>query len=342
MSGKVLRMSGKPLVLNLAVPRAGLLQQDEPGKLALERGSWNHLIHYAGKVGSLPAEFSGGSAATSEALDKVRSAARDIGSPKQLRGWLIEDPNLLAQKQPPASAYAGMAWLAQRLHWGAEAMVGFLKSLEDGAGQMGSEDRKSILLEMGGTAEDARSGLGRLASALQSSKAGILSANRGLSAAFNADAKVLREAHETVGGLQAKIESVRKKIDDLGWLSSKSHKKELEEQLRSLEREIKDKSAQAEKLRVAVSQLGPILDEGAWLESGMDDCLEYVDKVDQVWTAVGSGLAQLAADAASTQLGDPAWMKTALGLEAAIEAWKAIDSAAKQYTVEALVDRTGA
>jgi DNA repair exonuclease SbcCD ATPase subunit len=201
-----------------------------------------------------------------------------------------------------------------------------------------SEDMKRGLQLLGSQAQDARNAIGPLTVSLKSFKTSILDANSSLYEAFKAGAQVLQQTQEAVGGLQVRIESLQEQIEQLGFLSSKKKKKDLQEQLDNLQQELGDKSAEAERLRSAFGELEPILDEGHWLASGVDDLVDYLNAMTKVWTTFGSDVGQLAADASSDQLEDPAWMKKALGLDDAINQWNAVDQAAKKFTEASLVD----
>lgn len=329
-------MKGSLELNQAAVPSMGLLKFGDDSKLALETSSWMHLNRYVGKVENLPEEFDSDSAAISEALDKVRSEAQGFVTPRQLRQLIQAHPDALADKQQPVMLYAGIVWLVQRLHASAASVVSTLQRLMELAGS--SEDMKQGLQRLGSQAQDARNPIGPLIVSLKTFKAGILDANSDLSEACKTEAKALHQLQEAVGGLQVRIESLQEQIEQLGFLSSKKKKKDLQEQLGSLQQELGDNSARAERLRTALGELEPILDEGYWLASGVDDIVDYLDAMTKVWTTFGSGVGQLAADASSAQLEDSAWMKKALGLDNAINQWNAIDRAAKQFTLESLVD----
>jgi hypothetical protein len=320
--------------LYLAVPSQALLEPGDANKLAFT-SSWMHLNGYVGKVESLPAEFDSGSAATGEALDTLRAEAKKFGSPRRLRQLVVERPNALADREPPPMLYASIVWLVQRSHESATRVVSFLQSLMESAGS--SDDVKAGLQFLGSKAEEARTPIGPLISSLKMFKAGILDANNGLSVACKAGAQTLHQMQEIVGGLEVRVESLKKQIEELGFFGFRK-KPELERQLQSLREELADNSACAEKLRTALGKLEPIMNEGFWLQSGVDDLVDFLDKLRKVWTTFGSGLTQLAADSSDAQLGDSVWMEKALGLDAAIRQWNAIGQAAKQFTVESLVD----
>jgi hypothetical protein len=327
--------------LNLAVPSARLLTANGVGKLSFVTGSWVHLNTFINTVEGLPADFESGSEAAGKALNKLRLEARGFGSPKALRQLLVERPDSLAKTDGPPSPllYIQILWLVQRLHQSAGVVSSYLGSLARLEGS--SEDVKAALQVLGGAIEKARSPIGPLIDSLKPFKTRILSAYNELSDACKTDADALQKMQESVGGLQVRVESLQKQIDQLGIFSTKADRAQLEQQLLSTKQELAGTPTRADKLRAALGGLEPILSEGNWLESGVDDFVDFLGNLRKVLTTFGSGLTQLAVDSVSAQIGDPATLQRTLGLDEAIKQWTAIDEAAKQFTVESLIDRPG-
>jgi len=323
------------LGLNLAVPGTALLKPGGAGELAFNSNYWMRLNRYMGKVESLPEAIEGCSARTGEALDRLRSAAPDFGSPRRLRQLLLERPNALADAQPAATFYAGIVWLAQHLHESAAFVVSVLRTMGESAAS--ANDLKEGLQLLGRRAQDARTSIGPVIGSLRDFKSRILNSNSAFSDAFKTDAEHLHKMQEAVGGLKVRVETLQKEIDEIGIFGA-GRKHELESQLQSLRQEFEGKSVQAEKLRAALGKLEPIREEAPWLEPSLDDLIEFFDKSRTVWTTFGSGLSQLVADASDDQLKDPAWLKKVLGLDEAVKQWQAIDQAAKLFAAASLVD----
>jgi hypothetical protein len=321
--------------LNLAVPSTAILKFDDNNKLAFDTNSWMHLLRYVGKVENLSVEFNGVSVDTGEALTKLRSECESFGSPKALRQLLIKNPNILADKTCPSMPYATIVWLVQHLHESALSTVSLLQSLLEG--RSGNE-LKAGLQELGTNAGKAMKPISDLSVLLSVFKNEIIAANNTLSNAYKADTDLLHRKQERVGALQVRIEGAQKKIDELGFFSSKQKRTELEQELCALQQELASIETQSEKLRSSVGELESILEDGAWLKSSLDDLLGFFDNLRKVWTTFGSGLTQMAADASDAQLGDLSFVKKALGFDEAIKQWNAIDQAAKRFTVGALVD----
>lgn len=325
----------KLLSVNLAVPSASLLKFDDANKLAFDTSSWIHLNRYISRIENLSVEFSSVSVETGKALTKLRDLAVAFGSPKALRQLLVKNPNVLADSTPPSMLYASIVWLVQKLPQSAASTVSFLQSLLE---VRSGVDVKAGLQELGTTAGKAMRPISDLSVLLSDFKNKIIASNNDLSKACKADADLLHRKQEEVGSLHVRLESVQKQIDELGFFSSKKKRTELEDELDTLKQEEKDTVAQAEKLRAAVGELESILEDGAWLKSSLDDLLGFLDKLRKVWKTFGSSLTQMAVDASDDQLRDIDFVKKALGLDESIKQWHGIDQAAKQFTVEALVD----
>lgn len=319
---------------NLALPSAALLDADT-GKLALETSSWIHLNRYLGTIESLPADFESGSSATGEALVKLRSEAAAFGSPKRLRQLVQERPDILSDKQPPSLLYAGIVWEIQRLHESAAAVVSYLQSLTESASS-GTNVREGLQL-LAGQGEKTRNPIGPLIGDLKTFKEAMLAANGALTKTGKADADALHQMQEDLGGLKVRVETLQERIHRLGFFSS-GKKHDLEQQLQTLQSEFRESSARAERLRLSLSRVEPILNEGFWLKSGVDDLVDYLEQLRKAWTAFGSSMAQLAVDASDARLKDSGWLGQTLGLEQAVSGWTAIERAAKQFVVQSLVD----
>ena len=322
--------------LNLAVPSTALLSFDNAGKLAFDTSAWMHFNRYINRVENLPVVLSGTSVSTSEALAKLRLEVERFGSPKGLRQLLVENPEVLAAENPPSMLYASIVWLIQHLHESAAVTVSTLQSLLQSAGS--GRDVRDGLLVLGRKADNARNPIANSRTSLESFKSAIIAANNDLAEAYKTDAGLLQQKQERVGALQVQLEGVQKKIDELGIFSSKQKRTELEQELGGLQQELKDIMARSETLRTAIAELESILEDGAWIKSGLDDLLGFLDNKRKMWTDLGSGLTQLAADASEAQLGDSTFVKKALGFDESVQQWNAIDHAAKQFAVNSLVD----
>ncbi|HEY2147714.1 MAG TPA: hypothetical protein VGH32_07235 [Pirellulales bacterium] len=221
------------------------------------------------------------------------------------------------------------------MHESAGSVVSTLQTMA--AAAKSTDDMKQGLQLLGRKAEDIRGSIGAAIDALGDFKRTMLTASSALSEAFKADAAQLHKLQEEVGGLRYRAESLSKEIEETGFFGARK-KRELEAELQSVRQELEAKSGQADKLRAAVGKIEPILGEATWVEPSLDDLIGFLDKSRTVWTAFGSSLAQLVADASQDQLAEPAWMKRALGFDEAISQWQAIDRAAAEFTENALVD----
>ncbi|HEY6431682.1 MAG TPA: hypothetical protein VIZ17_06830 [Acetobacteraceae bacterium] len=323
------------LGLNRAVPSASLLSRDDPATLGFDTTSWKHLNRYVAKVEGLPTTLQGGSEALTVALARLRSLAAAFGSPKQLRHLIQEQPDALAGDQPPATLYASVAWMVQHLHQSASSVIATLQTFP--ASTIFADDVRTGLQRLGADAQTARAAIGPLVAALRSFKTDIVEANAALSEAYRTDAAALQQLQEQTGSQQVKLASVQTQIEQLGFFSA-GKKRELDREQEKQKEQQQETSVRSETLRAALAAVEPIQNEGFWLEPGIDDLVSFLDGLRKVLTTFGSGVTQLAADAADTQLSDAAGMQKLLGNDASIEQWKAIDGAASRFLARALID----
>ncbi len=314
--------------LNRAEPGNSLLSRDDTKRLGLCTASWDHLNRYIANVEAVPAELQGISAESAAALSRLRSLAQVFGTPKQLRQLIQDRPDALAEGPFPSTLYAGAAWMVHHLHQSAASFIAILRNFTSSAKSAG--DLRSDLQRLGADAENARKAIGPLAAGLKSFKTEITNANAALSAAYRADADTLQRLQEQLGSLQVKVTSVTKEIGQLGFFSA-GKKHEREQQLETLQQQQRETSIRSEKLRAALAAIEPILNEGFWLEPGIDDLVSFLGELRQVLTRFGSSMTQLAADASDAQLRDAAGMQTLFSKEASIQQWDAIAAAAAQY-----------
>lgn len=323
-----------PVIYNLAVPNVRLLTADGVSRLSFAGSAWAHLLAFMDGVERLPANLELGSEPLEKALDSLRREAQRFGSPKAIRLLLMERPDALAASDGPPSPllHVQLVWLVQKLGDSAVYIGSFLQTLL--AKQGTSDDLKAALCEPGAVTEKARAPIGPLIDALRPYKRSLLTAFGELSAASRTEGARLQTMQERIGGLQVGIEALKKRIDALGFLSSKSHRSQLAQELAAEEQALVETSARADQMRAALAALEPVLTEGHWLESSLESVVGFLEDLRKLWTDFGSGLAQLSVDSAHVQLDDPSALRQALGLDAAIKQWAAIDLAAKQFTAD--------
>lgn len=108
--------------------------------------------------------------------------------------------------------------------------------------------------------------------ALKQFKSRILAANAALAQAYSKDAETLRPLQEDVGGLAAKMEGLQNDIARLGFFSS-GKKHELEQEIAVLTRRREEVLNRAEDLRMELSEIEPIVNEGFWVEQPRDELM---------------------------------------------------------------------
>lgn len=320
----------------LPLPGTSLLNRGETGTLAIDQRSFTHLMNYVTLVERLPADFDAGSSAMGEAVDGLRAAVRQFGSPHALRRLLVEQPNALADEDASPFLYARIVAVIQRLHESASGVVSILQSLPASAGRDG--DVTAGLRLLGSRADNARVPVGPLTEGLKAFKAEILLPNSKLSAAARADAEAVRQLQEAVGRLRVRVQGQQTQLDQLGTFTMPQKRSGIAEQLHQLQRELAATSALAAKRRAALGHLEPIVEAGGWLERGLDDVIEFLENLRKVWTAFGSGVMQLAADFSGDDRAGAAWAEQRVDVEEAVKQWNAIDRAATEFVAASTVD----
>ena len=290
------------IAIHRAVPRVGLLLQEPAGRLALDRATFGHLQAWLEQVARLPADTSPLSADTRKAIASLREAL------------------------PPEGLTAGVLQVVRRLQEGAATMAATLRRLGRPEAAW-----KEGLLQLGRIAQDSRSGISSIASELRSFVPPLVRANGELATALAADADGLRKAYEALGALQARIAQAERDVRKQGFLASLSRPSAAEKKLQALQEQLALESQQAEDLRQAVASVALVIDEAGWVEPALGALASFVEQAQKAWTQVGSGVAQVAADASAAQLEDAAWRENALGAQQATAQWQAIALAAQAF-----------
>jgi hypothetical protein len=323
--------------LNRAVPNASLLNRDDAASLGFETSSWQHLQRYVGAVESVPAAFDLGSTNSARTLAAVRAAVCGFGSTTRLRQLIKDRPDVLTADRPPESLYASAAWVVAHLHRSASSVVATLRNFPVLAKRAG--DVQSALRQLGGDAEKARRAIGPMVEALRRFKAEIVEAHAKLAVAYKADGDALRRMQEDAGRFDVEVDSREKHIARRGVFGA-GKKRELAADLEALRQQQTANSSRSQELQAALAAVEPILNEGFWLETGVDDLIGFLDKLRQVLTAFGSAMTQVAADSSDAELHDTASIAKMLGEQEAIGQWDAIDRAAQRFLAQATADVT--
>jgi hypothetical protein len=139
-------------------PAPGLTIPADPNsgqksQFALFSDSWLELQGYIGSAIQLPIaegdfeqKYGAYGASTTikdciTAMRGVQETSKEFGDPKSLRAALINDPNLLATKEPPAEIYTHTVWLGQRVHQTAGTIVSGYESVLEGLSGLPARDQ---------------------------------------------------------------------------------------------------------------------------------------------------------------------------------------------------------
>lgn len=317
-------MMTTPTKNNLAIPNSAVFKYGDGTKLAIESNSWTHLIHYMECLESLPLPVPDPEVPGKDEAEQLRPLLPVFGTPQQLRITLQNTPNLLKESKHPKAIYDAIIWLIQRTGEGSSAMLEALNSITKRP--MSSEGVQSTLLKASQLAQSVLNPIADILSSIDDFKAKYPVAHQRFSANYQQKAAILHSLQENVGSIQAQIDEIKRKINSLGFFNQ-GKKHELSNELNRLGVDYTRASDQAEKLRTRLSLLEPMINEGNWLEPGLNDLRDFCNKLRTLWVEMGSNMAQLAIDASDAQLQDPTWLKSTLGDADAIRQWMAIQDA---------------
>lgn len=323
----------KEILMNRAVPGNGLLNTDDTVKLKLDSQSWDHLKRYADLVQNISLISGNELKDFDRVIEDLQKVVVNFGSPEQLRQLLVKCPDALQKEQPDGPLYVEIVWLIQHLHMYSIYISSVLKTLAESPASC--DDVKNILLLLGSKAQEGMDPIPSLISTQKSFSSEVLNANNLLSNAYDTLVSLYHPAQEAVGGLQYKVDSIQKQIDELGRLFTGKKRKELELQLQTASKELSDCKEQAQKYQTALAIIEPVLVEGKWLDSALNDIAGFLQTLRSTWADFGSGVTQVAT-ASDAQLSDRDWVKKALGLDQAITQWDAIAQASSLFRSKSL------
>ena len=312
----------------LAVPRAALRQDGERSRLTIDGAGWRHLTAWLDAAAAIDTGDGADDPALRAALAQAALAARHFGSRRQDRAVTVDAAQSMSEAPdtPPYPAF--IDWL-QQLRDGAASVAEMLRT--PGAGT--AADNKARLASLSGIAAAVRTRIQPLIASLGRYQGEILAANHAITEGAAASAGQLTQAQEQVGALQVQADGLRQRIDKLGLLHA-HRKPELMRQLANLRTSLDQQRAQAESQRSRYAVIEAMLADGAWLDGALGELAAFLDQARSAWTAFGSGVAQLAADASPAELADPALIDERLGRSAALPQWQALADAAGQFVAQ--------
>lgn len=319
----------------LAVPHALLdhWQAGEAAQLTIDAVAWRHLTAYLDGVTELPAQFGDGQRELQAAVGRLTAAVQRFGSPRQARA-LMRDLSSAppAQADTQAAAIPPYPALVMAVGGLRDAATAVLRILRE---PFGHADARHSLASLGDIAATARARLQPVSEAFNGLRAVLTGANGEMAQAASACAARLQQAQEACGATEAQVASLESRIARLGIF--KAHQKpELLQRLATLQATLATQRAHAEQLRQQQGVIELLLRDGAWLDAALEELGGFLDDARVAWTAFGSGVAQLAADASAAQLADAAFIDQRLERAAAIEQWAALADAAGRFAAHAL------
>lgn len=325
------RLYGYPLAVQRAALRAA--GSHVPPRLAFVDGSgWQHLQRFvalAGELGSMPADAPAPLAGAAAAL---AHQAAHFGPPAALHDRQQAAADALAGSSMPMPLLAALAWFVARLQMAAQRQLELQHALLAAGVTAGA--RRDGLQLLGQEALHARAAGAPLLEGLAGLKPALLAATADLARAAAHGSAALQAQQESLGRQQASSDALAAQIARLGLFGA--HKKAaLEAQLLALQRDTTQQEAAAEALRGMLGRINLLLSNGAWLEPAFDELLAWLEALRTAWSALGSGVSQLAADAGEQQLADDAWLAGKLDSASALPLWQQLAAAAQAFPASA-------
>lgn len=315
--------------VNIAVPKTGLLSGDSGETLALLTPSWRHLQTYLAIVKDFP-ECTNCPDSVTASLSAVRRAYQQFGTPGMLKLALQKQPALLTSDEMPEMVYAAITWLVHRLQTSAQAVVANVKTINGWTTIRDKEDVASRLHLFGEYSQDFLDGADMVRMALKQYAPTLINAQAKMAEAEKTETTRLHKLQEEAGGLQATASHLQEQIAKAGVFGA-AKKKKLQEQLLDVTKQLELTSKKAEDLRRTTGSIEELSKEGLWLDSAMDDLVNYLDLQRKIWTTFASDVNQLIVDASDAQMRDLAWLKKTLALDDAALAWNRIAVAAEHF-----------
>lgn len=304
----------------------------EPSLVLEERSSWVHLKLYI----HLASHFTRGAhPALSGAARAIGAHAREFGTPAQLRTQVLDEPGMMAHDEPPAMLFGAIVWLLMRMNHAATTILHHQDVLL--GKQLGSSERRDILLELGQQANRVLTAIPHMLHSLKVWAERLLTLNAELELAATEAGNELQERQVGLGRMEGRLTMLEKQLAQLGIFSQKK-KKELQEEIDGLRRIQPHDTAMAEQLRLQLSAVERVLAQSGWVAPALEELVQWLDALRAAWGEYGSGTMQLAVDASDANLAESDWVASVLALDVGNPMWDALARATHTFTEKAFVD----
>ncbi|MFT6337250.1 MAG: hypothetical protein ACJATI_004012 [Halioglobus sp.] len=273
-------------------------------------------------------------------VQSAKNQVKNFGSPKILREHIVADPNFLSNDGDiPKDIYSSIVRLVNELSQFSGTLIASLQFMNNKS-NLPDDARNEMAKEIASQADKANSKAHSFNDSAIVFKKEMVQINERLKNAYEKEAKVLQGINEKIGGLKYQIPEIEKKIDDLGYFSSRKTKENLKSELESAQQELTEFDNKGKVLTDVMKQIEPIINEANWIDLGIKNILDFETTLSDTLKSFGSSAINLSVVAQDGETIDPkpTWIDTAIGAEDIINEWGDVKNAARSFSSNALID----
>ena len=316
----------------VAVPNAALERRRDGYALVFASVSWRHLQTWVSLARDLRPSSEGEDGA-GRVLDNIRDAACAFRSPVMVRQRLREQPAFLSGDLAPESPYAAVIWWTGGLQEAAGMAASVFQRMT--TPHDGAADTRNHLRLLAAIADQARRRIAPLLDGLTDARMALLETNRTLSDASVRVGEMLLHRQDAVTGAHERVSRLERQLARLG-LFNAHRKQAVLSRLHAMQRDRAAAMQREHSIELQLRAFDALLDEGAWIGPALADAIESLEKLRTAWTRFGTGMTQLAVDAADGDLADGRWLEHALNPADAVRQWSALERAARDFMSDLL------
>jgi hypothetical protein len=278
------------------------------------------------------------------ALEELQQVGKELGGPDSARRR-ISDGQYLLQPTPPEEVYASMMWVSMRAGDTANTIASTLELLPtilEGAGVTSKERAQRVRQLLAGSdglvtqATETAKAVQSVAEKVDSYAARL---NKPLLAVH--DSEIVNQANGALSDLKIGIiPRLQKQFDEAsekakGWFGADKAKEELDR----LTKEIANKKLEIERKTLLESDMGDFFASSTRVAPALASSADQLRRLGKRFQDFAERTADTCRLATGEQLSDATWLAKALNLHAEITSWRELQSAAQQFTQEAMASQ---